>query len=104
MNQEEKFVRNAARNHILFFTEHAHDKMRKLKLDVSTVINCIETGLLVEQQDGYGGEDPRMVFYNGHNNSFNVVVAVTSQNCLTITVYEVDFDKWEKDGNSIKRR
>ena len=104
MNQEEKFVRYAARNNILYFTEHAHDKMRILKLDVSTVINCIETGLLVEQQDGYEREDPRMVFYNGHDNSFNVVVGVTSHNGLTITVYEVDFDKWEKDGNSIKRR
>lgn len=104
MNQEEKFVRNAARNDILFFTEHAHDKMRKLKLDVSTVIDCIETGLLVDQQDGYEGEDPRMVFYNGHSNSFNVVVAITAVNCLTITVYEVDFDKWEKIGEGIKRK
>ena len=104
MNQEENFVRNASRNNLLFFTEHAHDKMRKLKLDVSTVINCIETGMLVEQQHGYEGEDPRMVFYNGHDSCLNVVVAVTSTNCLTITVYEVDFDKWEQIGESIKRK
>lgn len=104
MNQEEKFVRNAARNKILFFTEHAHDKMRKLKLDVLTVINCIENGILVDLQQGYKDEDPRMVFYNGHNNSFNVVVAITSANCLTITVYEVDFEKWEKIGESIRRK
>ena len=60
--------------------------------------------MLVEQQYGYDDEDPRMVFYNGHDNSFNVVVAITSANCLTITVYEVDFDKWEKIGKNIRRK
>lgn len=50
----------------------------------------------MEQQSGYDNEDPRMVFYNGHENSFYVVVTVTAMDHLVITVCQTDFTKWKK--------
>ena len=71
MSKEEIFVRSACERGFLFFSDHAYEKMRKLKISQSQVVNCIKNGILVEQQSGYDNEDPRMVFYNGHENSMN---------------------------------
>ena len=103
MSKEEVFVRNAYDSGRLFFSDHAYDKMRKLKLSYNQVVNCIKSGLLVEYQKGYGDEQPRMIFYNGHENSFYVVVTVASLDHLVITVCETDFTKWKKKGDGIER-
>lgn len=78
-------------------------KMRKLKISQGQVVDCIKNGVLVEQQSGYDNEDPRMVFYNGHENSFYVVVTVTAMDHLVITVCQTDFTKWKKKGDGIER-
>lgn len=103
MSKEELFVRNAYKSGLLFFSEHAYEKMRKLKISQSEVIQCIENGILVEQQSGYNNEDPRMVFYNGHENSFYVVVTVASLDHLVVTVCQTDFKVWRKKGDGIER-
>ena len=86
MSKEEIFVRNAYDRGFLFFSDHAYEKMRKLKISQSQVVDCIKNGILVEQQNGYDNEDPRMVFYNGHENNFYVVVTVASMDHLVVTV------------------
>lgn len=68
-------------------------KMRKLKISQSQVVDCIKNGILVEQQSGYDNEDPRMVLYNGHENSFYVVVTVAALEHLVITAWQTDFTK-----------
>lgn len=103
MTKEEHYVRNANERGLLFFTDHAYEKMRKLKISQEEVINCIKCGFLVEQQDGYDGEDPRMIFYNGHERSFYVVVTVTEPDHLVITVCKTDFNVWRKKGDGIER-
>lgn len=103
MTKEESFVRSACDRNTLYFSEHAYEKMRKLKISQREVIDCIKYGILVEQQNGYDNEDPRMVFYNGHEHSFYVVVTVTSLDSLVITVCQTDFTKWEKEGKGITR-
>lgn len=103
MSNEECFVRNAHKRGMLEFSKHAYYKMRTLRISSSQVIACIESGELVEQQVGYDGEDPRMVFYNGHDNSFYVVVTVTSLDSVVVTVCQTDFTKWQKEGEGIKR-
>ncbi|MCM1183545.1 MAG: DUF4258 domain-containing protein [Roseburia sp.] len=103
MSKEEQFVRSAYERGFLFFTNHACDKMRKLKISQSQVIDCIKNGALIEQQIGYDNEAPRMVFYNGHENSFYVVVTVVSMDHLVITVCQTDFAKWKKKGDVIER-
>lgn len=103
MSKEEMFVRSACDRGALFFSAHACNKMRKLMISQSEVINCIKHGILVEQQNGYNDEDPRMVFYNGHENSFYVVVTVASMDHLVITVCQTDFTKWQKKGDGIER-
>ena len=102
MSKEEIFVRSACERGFLFFSDHAYEKMRKLKISQSQVVNCIKNGILVEQQSGYDNEDPRMVFYNGHENSFYVVVTVIETNTV-VTVCETDFTKWKKKGDGIER-
>lgn len=103
MSKEERFVRNAYDSGFLFFSDHAYEKMRKLKISQSQVVDCIKNGILVEQQNGYDNEDPRMVFYNGHENSFYVVVTVASMDHLVVTVCKTDFTKWNKKGEGIER-
>ena len=103
MSKEEIFVRSACERGFLFFSDHAYEKMRKLKISQSQVVNCIKNGILVEQQSGYDNEDPRMVFYNGHENSFYVVVTVASMDHLVITVCQTDFTKKKKKGDGIER-
>ncbi|MBQ8246048.1 MAG: DUF4258 domain-containing protein [Lachnospiraceae bacterium] len=103
MSKEEFFVRNAYERGMLTFSLHAYDKMRKLKITESQVLNCIKTGILVEQQNGYENEDPRMIFYNGHHDSFYVVVTVASLDHVVVTVCETDFTKWKKKGDGIER-
>lgn len=103
MSREEVFVRSAHKEGRLVFSDHAYDKMRILMISSSQVINCIENGILVEQQNGYGDEDPRMVFYNGHENSFYVVVTVASMDSVVVTVCQTDFTKWRKEGEGIAR-
>lgn len=103
MSKEEQFVRSAYERGVLFFSDHAYDKMRRLKKTESQVIECIKNGILVEQQDGYETENPRMVFYNGHDDSFYVVVAFASIDHVVITVCETDFAKWKKKGDGIER-
>lgn len=102
MSNEEIMVRNAYDRGVLHFSMHAYEKMRKLKILESQVVNCIKNGILVEQQNGYDDEDPRMVFYNGHENSFYVVVTVIETNTV-VTVCETDFTKWKKKGDGIER-
>ena len=102
MTKEESFVRSACDRNTLYFSEHAYEKMRKLKISQREVIDCIKYGILVEQQNGYDNEDPRMVFYNGHENSFYVVVTVIETNTV-VTVCETDFTKWKKKGDGIER-
>lgn len=103
MSKEEEFVRKADEKGLLFFSDHAYEKMRRLKISYNEVINCIKHGILVERQSGYDNEDPRMIFYNGHENSFYVVVTVTSIDHLVITVCKTDFTKWRKKGKGIER-
>lgn len=103
MSKEELFVRSAYKKGLLSFSYHAYKKMSKLKISQSEVIECIENGILVEQQNGYDNEDPRMVFYNGHENSFYVVVTVTAPDHLVVTVCQTDFKIWEKKGDGIER-
>lgn len=103
MSKEEIFVRSAYERGFLFFSDHAYEKMRKLKISQSQVVNCIKNGILVEQQSGYVNENPRMVFYNGHEHSFYVVVTVASMDHLVITVCQTDFAKWKKKGEGIER-
>lgn len=103
MSKEEQFVRTAYDRGVLFFSDHACKKMSRLMISQSQVIECIKTGQLVEQQDGYDNEDPRMVFYNGHENSFYVVVTVASFDHLVVTVCKTDFTKWKKKGDGIER-
>lgn len=103
MNKEELFVRNAYENGLLFFSDHAYEKMRKLRISQSQVVGCIKNGILVEQQSGYNNEEPRMVFYNGHENSFYVVVTVASLEHLVVTVCQTDFTIWRKKGEGIER-
>lgn len=103
MSNEERLVRSAYDRGALFFSSHAYDKMRRLMISQSQVIDCIKHGILVEQQNGYDKEDPRMIFYNGHENSFYVVVTVTSIDHLVITVCQTDFTKWRKKGDGIER-
>lgn len=103
MSKEEMFVRSACDRGLLFFLDHAYEKMKKLKISQSQVTNCIKSGILIEQQNGYNGEDPRMVFYNGHENSFYVVVTVTSADHVVVTVCQTDFTKWKKKGDGIER-
>ncbi len=103
MSNEERFVRNAHNLGKLEFSKHAYDKMRTLRISVSQVINCIENGVLVERQNGYDGEDPRMVFYNGHEHSFYVVATVTFPDSVVVTVCQTDFAKWKKEGEGIRR-
>lgn len=103
MSREELFVRSASERGFLYFSGHAKDKMRKLMITHDQVINCIKNGKLIEQQNGYEGEDPRMVFYNGHENSFYVVVTITSPDHVVITVCKTDYTKWKKKGDGIER-
>lgn len=103
MSKEEIFVRSAYDRGFLFFSDHAYDKMRRLKISQSQVVNCIKNGILVEQQSGYANENPRMIFYNGHQDSFYVVVTIASMDHLVITVCQTDFTKWRKKGEGIER-
>lgn len=103
MSNEERLVRSAYDRGVLLFSDHAYEKMRRLMISQSQVIDCIKHGVLVEQQNGYDNEDPRMVFYNGHENSFYVVVTVTSMDHLVVTVCQTDFTKWKKKGDGIER-
>lgn len=103
MSKEEMFVRSAYERGFLYFSDYAYEKMRKLKISQGQVVDCIKNGVLVEQQSGYDNEDPRMVFYNGHENSFYVVVTVTAMDHLVITVCQTDFTKWKKKGDGIER-
>lgn len=103
MSKEEIFVRSSYERGALAFSDHAYEKMRKLRISQEQVIYCIKNGLLIEYQEGYEGEDPRMLFYNGHENSFYVVVTVVEPDHLVITVCSVDFTKWRKKGDGIER-
>ncbi len=104
MNAEEQFVRNANKNGVFFITNHANEKMGRLKIELDSVIKCLEEGILVETQSGYEGESPRMLFYNGHSFPFYIVVAIELPNVVTITVCETDLSQWEICGESIKRK
>jgi len=104
MTPEEQYVRNASKKGVLFFSEHAYEKMVKLKINKSAVIDCIENGKLVEYQNGYTGESPRMLFYYGHSNPFYVVIAIEVPNSVVITVCERDLSIWEVVGETIKRK
>lgn len=42
MSKEEIFVRSACERGFLFFSDHAYEKMRKLKISQSQVVNCIK--------------------------------------------------------------
>lgn len=103
MSNEEAFVRNAYDRGVLRFSNHAWDKMRKLKISIDQVIECIKNGVLVEYQKGYADEDPRMVFYSGHESGFYVVVTVVTFDSVVITVCSTDFSKWRKKGEGIER-
>lgn len=103
MSNEEAFVRSAYDRGVLSFSDHAIDKMRKLEISLDQVVECIKNGILVEYQRGYENEDPRMLFYNGHENEFYVVVTVVALNSVVITVCSTDFSKWRKKGEGIER-
>jgi len=103
MSKEEQLIRSAYDRGVLFFSDHAYDKMKKIKKTQSQVVECIKNGILVEQQNGYGTENPRMVFYNGHSDSFYVVVTFASVDHVVITVCETNFMKWKKKGDGIER-
>ena len=44
MSKEEVFVRSACERGFLFFSDHAYEKMRKLKISQSQVVDCIKSG------------------------------------------------------------
>ena len=50
MSKEEMFVRSAYERGFLYFSDHAYEKMRKLKISQGQVVDCIKNGVLVEQQ------------------------------------------------------
>ena len=52
MSKEEMFVRSAYERGFLYFSDHAYEKMRKLKISQGQVVDCIKNGVLVEQQSG----------------------------------------------------
>ena len=46
MSKEEMFVRSAYERGFLYFSDHAYEKMRKLKISQGQVVDCIKNGVL----------------------------------------------------------
>lgn len=45
MSKEEMFVRSAYERGFLYFSDHAYEKMRKLKISQGQVVDCIKNGV-----------------------------------------------------------
>lgn len=105
LSPEEMFLRNSNKRGYLYFTDHAAEKQMRLMIEKNDIIECVENGPIIEVQAGYTGEQPRILVYSDHEKMFYVVVAIDFPTaCIIISVIEVDFSKWNKDGDSIVRK
>ena len=99
-----QFIKRMIEAENYYYSDHAQYKMGKLSISDEQVVDCILHGELIETQAGRQGENPRILFYNGHSKSFYVVVTISLPNCLIISVIDVDWSEWEKNGNTIRRK
>lgn len=97
------FVKGMVSSGKYFYTAHAQEKMGRLKISTKQVEECILNSHHIETQQRKD-EHPKVLFYSGHKTGFYVVITVSVPLCVVVSVIEVDWSKWEKQGASIRRK
>lgn len=100
---EKTYILNCLHKGLLFLSQHSLQRMGQYKIEIEDLENTINDFCVIEQQEGYISENPRILLYN-KNRDYYVVLAVDINQCVVVTVCKTDYMVWEKSGDIIKRR
>ena len=81
------------------WTEHVATRLRERGIKRADVIECIESGEIIEQYADDAPFPSCLIFGNcGADEPLHVVVGLNRDTlCCMITAYRPDLDKWESD-------
>lgn len=102
MSIPEKYIRACAKCNNIKFSFHALQRMGERKIRDYKVLDCIQNGQYIEEQDH--GDDIKVLFQSIEGEKGFYTVVATSTPPLVVSVCLFDEDVWEEVKGIMKRR
>lgn len=99
-------IRQLAKKRQIVFSEHALERMFERGIEITNILESIQSGEEIEVQDFGPHEDIRVLFQEATNDipGFYVVVAACFPRALVLTVCLTEQEIWQyKNGKLVRR-